>query len=133
MKGGALPDEETLQKVLDICSADDVRPMTDKVEALMPEAVEYQIELTYYCLREREAETVQTMEGKNGAISQYNAWQTAALARDINPDQLRRFMLAPEDGTGAVRVEVTHPSFQTLTKAQVAKFTGSAVIRHEVI
>lgn len=133
MKGGALPDEETLQKVLDICSADDVRPMTDKVEALMPEAVEYQIELTYYCLREREAETVQTMEGKNGAISKYNAWQTAALARDINPDQLRRFMLAPEDGTGAVRVEVTHPSFQTLTKAQVAKFTGPAVIRHEVI
>lgn len=133
MKGGALPDEETLQKVLAICSADDVRPMTDKVEALTPEAVEYSIELTYYCIREREAETVQTMEGKGGAIEQYNTWQTAALARDINPDQLRRFILAPEEGTGAVRVEITHPSFQTLTKAQVAKFTGPAVIRHEVI
>lgn len=133
MKGGTLPDTETLQKVLSICSADDVRPMTDKVEALVPEAVEYQIELTYYCLREREAETVQTIEGKGGAIEQYNIWQTSALSRDINPDRLRRFMLAPEEGVGVVRVEITHPSFQSLSKAQVAKFVGPAVIRHEVI
>ena len=71
MKGGALPDEETLQKVLDICSADDVRPMTDKVEALMPEAVEYQIELTYYCLRER--------RGRNSTDNGREKWGNIAV------------------------------------------------------
>lgn len=133
MTGGALPDEQTLQKVLDACTGKIVRPMTDRVSAFAPEQVSYEVELTYYCTADNEALTVQTIEGEGGAIDQYNAWQTAALARDINPDQLRRFILAPADGTGAVRVEVTKPTYQDLTKAQVAKLSGAPVVKHEVI
>ena len=133
MTGGALPDEQTLQKVLDACTGKIVRPMTDRVSAFAPEQVAYEVELTYYCTKDDEALTVQTIEGEGGAIDQYNAWQTAALARDINPDQLRRFILAPADGTGAVRVEVTKPTYQELTKAQVAKLSGAPVVKHEVI
>lgn len=133
MTGGALPDEQTLQKVLDACNGQTVRPLTDQVSAFAPEQVSYEVELTYYCTADNEALTVQTIEGEGGAIDQYNAWQTAALARDINPDQLRRFILAPADGTGAVRVEVTKPTYQDLTKAQVAKLSGAPVVKHEVI
>lgn len=133
MTGGALPDEQTLQKVLDACTGKIVRPLTDQVSAFAPEQVAYEVELTYYCTADNEALTVQTIEGEGGAIDQYNAWQTAALARDINPDQLRRFILAPADGTGAVRVEVTKPTYQDLTKAQVAKLSGAPVVKHEVI
>ena len=132
MTGGELPDEDVLQKVLDTLS-DDVRPMTDKVNALSPAVVEYEVEVKYYCTKEDEAATIEAMEGEGGAIDQYNQWQTAALARDINPDQLRRFILAPSTGTGAMRVDIIKPAFQELTKAQVAKLSGTPVISHEVV
>lgn len=133
MRGGALPDDETLAKVLATCSADTVRPLTDQVQALAPEAVTYEVELTYYCTKDDEAATIQTIEGASGAIDQYNAWQTAALARDINPDQLRRFILAPASGTGAVRLDIVKPTFAQISKAQVAKLSGAPVIQHKII
>lgn len=132
MVGGELPGADVLQKVLDALS-DDVRPMTDKVNALSPAVVEYQVEVKYYCTKEDEAATIEAIEGEGGAIDQYNRWQTAALARDINPDQLRRFMLAPTRGTGAMRVDVVKPNFRELTKAQVAKLSGTPIISHEVV
>ena len=132
MTGGALPDEETLQKVLDVL-ADDVRPMTDKVQAFAPEIVEYAVELKYYCTKDDEASTIQTIEGDGGAIDQYNAWQTAALGRSINPDQLRRFILAPTEGTGALRVDVVRPTYTELSKSQVARLSGTPVVTHEVV
>lgn len=132
MTGGELPDEETLRKIMDVL-ADDVRPMTDKVQAISPEAVEYDVEITYYCTKDNEASTIQSIEGAGGAIDQYNAWQTAALARDINPDQLRRFVLAPADGTGALRVDVVKPTFVELSKAQVARLSGSVTVSHKVV
>lgn len=132
MKDGALPDEETLAKIL-AALADDVRPMTDKVQAFAPEAVEYQVELKYYCTKSDEAATIQAIEAAGGAIDQYNEWQTAALGRDINPDQLRRFALAPSSGTGALRVDVVSPTFLELSKSQVAVLSGTPVVTHEVV
>ena len=132
MVGGELPGEDVLQKVLDTL-ANDVRPMTDKVNAISPVAVEYQVEIKYYCTKEDEAATIETIEGDGGAIDQYNEWQTAALARDINPDQLRRFILAPTTGTGAMRVDVVKPTFVQLSKAQVAKLSGAPIVSHEVV
>ena len=132
MTGGELPDEETLQKVLDVF-ADDVRPMTDKVQVFIPEVVQYSVELKYYCTKDDEASTIQTIEGDGGAIDKYNEWQTAALGRSINPDQLRRFILAPTEGTGALRVDVLRPTFAELSKSQVAKLSGSPIVTHEVV
>lgn len=136
MRGGELPDEETLEKVLATVSADNVRPMTDIVSALAPETVEYTVEIKYYCTQDDEAAAIQTIEADGGAIDQYNAWQQAALARDINPDQLRRFILAPswaEGLTGAVRVDVTGPVFTKVGKNQVARLSGSVIVSHEII
>lgn len=132
MVGGELPGDDVLQKVLDTLS-DDVRPMTDKVYAMSPTAVEFQVELKYYCTKDEEAATIESIEGIGGAIDQYIEWQTAALARNINPDQLRRFILAPKTGTGAVRVDIVKPTFAELTKAQVAKLSTTPKISHEVV
>lgn len=136
MKGGELPDEETLEKVLATVSADKVRPMTDVVSALPPETVAYTVEIKYYCTQDDLAATIQTIEGEGGAIDQYNAWQQAALARDVNPDQLRRFILAPswaEGLTGAVRVDVIGPVYTPVGKNQVARLSGSVTVSHEVV
>lgn len=132
MAGGELPEADVLEKVLAVL-ADDVRPMTDKVNAFAPEAVDFEIEIKYYCTKDNEAATIETIEGNGGAIEQYKEWQTAALGRDIIPDQLRRFILAPATGTGALRVDIIKPSLIELSKAQVARFTGTATITHEVV
>ena len=113
--------------------SDDVRPMTDQVNAFAPSVVEYEVEIKYYCTKDDEASTIETIEGEGGAIDQYNEWQTAALARDINPDQLRRFLLAPKAGTGAMRVDVIKPTFTELSKTQVAKLSGTPIVSHEVV
>lgn len=132
MRGGDLPDADTRMKIRAALS-DDVRPMTDYVDVLTPEVVEYEVELKYYCTKDDEANTIQTIESVGGAIDQYITWQSAALGRDVNPDQLRRFLLAPAYGTGAVRVDVIKPAFAELTKAQVARLTGTPVVTHEVV
>ena len=132
MAGGAIPDEDTLAQVA-AAMADDVRPMTDKVQVLAPKQVQYTINIKYYCTKDDEAATIETIEGDGGAIDQYIAWQSAALARDINPDQLRRFVLAPSSGTGAVRLEVTSPSYKAMNKDEVAQLSGVPVVTHEVI
>lgn len=132
MAGGELPDDATLQKVVDVL-ADDVRPLTDKVQVFTPEVVPYSVEIKYYCTKDDEAATIQTIEGEGGAIDKYNEWQTAALGRSINPDQLRRFLLAPKEGTGALRVEVVRPTYTELSKSQVAQLSGSPIVTHEVV
>lgn len=135
MMGGGLPDEETLEKVEAACSAYDVRPMTDQVTAIAPEAVSYDIEIKYYCTQDNEADTIRAVEAAGGAIERYRQWQDTALNRDINPDQLRKLILCPDwDSTlvGADRVTIVKPTFVELGKTQVAKFSGSLTVTHEV-
>ena len=135
MRGGAIPDEETLTKVEETCSAADVRPMSDKVTAIAPTQVSYDIELKYYCTQDNEADTIKAVEGEGGAIDQYNDWQTSALNRDINPDQLKKLILCPDwDSTliGADRVNITKPVFKEIGKNEVPKFSGTLTVSHEV-
>lgn len=135
MAGGKVPDEDTLRKVEAVCSADDVRPMTDLVTAIAPSQVSYDIEMKYYCTKENEADTIKAVEGAGGAVAQYVAWQCGALGRDINPDQLRKLILCPDWDSmlvGADRVEIKKPEFVELDKSKVAKFSGSIAITHEV-
>ena len=132
MTGGALPNAGVLAKIRSVLD-DDVRPMTDKVNAIIPAVVEYEVEIKYYTTKDNEAATIEAIEGEGGAIDQYIEWQSSALGRDINPDQLRRFVLAPTSGAGAIRVDVVKPSFVELSKSQVAKLSGTPIISHEVV
>ena len=132
MTGGVLPNAGVLAKIRSVLD-DDVRPMTDKVNAIIPAVVEYEVEIKYYTTKDNEAATIEAIEGEGGAIDQYIEWQSSALGRDINPDQLRRFVLAPTSGVGAIRVDVVKPSFVELSKSQVAKLSGTPIISHEVV
>ena len=127
--GGTLPSEEILQQVQAACSADDVKPLTDQVQALAPSTVSYDVQIKYYCNAETETAAIQAIEGPDGAISQYNRWQTSALARDVNPDKLRKLLL----DSGAERLEITRPVYAPVSKSQVAKFSGHLTVSHEVI
>ena len=122
-------------EVLDVVNAKDIRPLTDKVSAVPPEAETYDIEIVYYTTPESEAEVIANVEGTGGAIDRYNEWQVAALGRDINPDQLRKRILSPSWGenlTGAFRVDVVKPTYKALDDTQVAKFSGHLTVSHKV-
>lgn len=133
--GGEIPDEEVLADVLAACSADDVRPLTDLVTVEAPGVQLYDIELTYYTTKANESEVVQNVEGSDGAINRYIYWQGSNLDQDINPDELRKRILAPDwedDLTGATRVIITKPEYTELNSTTVAKFSGNMTVRHVV-
>ena len=58
MTGGEIPDVDMLDAVL-AAFPDDVRPMTDQLSVIAPAAVEYDIQIKYYCTVENEADTQQ--------------------------------------------------------------------------
>lgn len=110
--------------------------MLDKVVVKVPTAVPYAVEIKYYTTVREEAAAIDAIESSGGAIARYLAWQSGALGRDINPDQLRRFVLSPDwaDGlTGAVRLDVVQPVFTQIQPDQVAQLSGTPKITHEVI
>lgn len=136
MAGGRLPTEDELAEVRSACSQEDAVPMLDKVVVKSPTAVPFSVELKYYTTVREEAAAIDAIESSIGAVARYLAWQSGALGRDINPDQLRRFVLCPdwEDGlTGAVRLDVVQPAFTQLQPEQVAQLSGTPKITHEVI
>lgn len=135
--GGEIPDQTILDKVLVACNADDVRPLTDKVEVSAPTTQSYDIELTYYTTAANETAVVENIEADGGSIDQYVYWQGSSLDRNINPDYLRKLILCPEDSegnhlTGADRVVITKPVYTELDATTVAKFSGSLKVSHEV-
>lgn len=133
LKDGQIPDKAMLDKILEVVNAKDIRPLTDKVSAVAPETISYDIEIVYYTTPTTEAEVVANVEGVNGAIMQYNKWQTEALGRDINPDQLRKLILSPnwaENLTGAIRVDVVKPEHMEVLDTEVAKFSGNLSVSH---
>lgn len=97
LKNGEIPNQEVLDKVLTVCSARDVRPLTDKVEVGTPTIIEYNIDLTYYLdkqLQTEESKFRKNIEGQSldfmdGAIKEFINWQQEKLGRAINPDELR--------------------------------------------
>ena len=133
--GGAIPDATLLAKVLAICSADDVRPLTDLVQVQAPSTESFDIELTYYTTAADESACIEAVEGDGGAIDRYIYWQSSALGRDINPDQLRKLILAPNwesNLTGATRVMITSPTWAEIGRTTVAKFSGNLTVTHIV-
>lgn len=131
--GGEIPSQEILDEVYKACSADDVRPLTDKVVVEAPQTELYDIELTYYTTKNDESQVIKNIEGESGAINRYIEWQGNYLEQDINPDYLRKLILSPdwsEGLTGATRVDITKPEYKQLGKTTIAKFSGNISVNH---
>lgn len=128
VEGGGVPSDEVIKKVKDVCSSDDVKPLTDVVDVVKPEEIEYTIDLVYYTTFKDANEVINNVEGSGGAIDQYKEWQCSHIGYDINPDELRKRILSPGDGlTGANRVIINEPNYVELNDMQVAKCTGVKV------
>ena len=116
MKGGALPGQDTINAVLNICSSDSVRPDTDYVHVLSPEVISFSVEVAYWVDVKNSASLEAIKAGVNLAVHSWVSWQKSLLGRDINPSQLSHDIIA----AGAKRCEIISPSFTPLKAWQVA-------------
>lgn len=116
LEGGVIPEEESMQEMLEYLTDPQIKPLTDIVEVVAPTAQEYNIKLKYYINRSKRnmAEIIQ--EKVAAAIREYKSWQRVKMGRDINPDELLKLILQ----AGAKRAEITEPIFLAVTEDSVA-------------
>lgn len=119
LKDGEIPTKSILDTVYNNVSAKDKRPLTDKVEVTAPNIVNYDINITYYILKENYLDENKIKLAVNEAVEAYKLWQKSTLGKSINPDYLRKLIL----NAGVNRVVVTAPSFQNIDidKVSIAK------------
>lgn len=110
MDDGTIATEEIKAAVLSACSADDVRPLTDKVLVEDAETVSYDISITYYTQSGGSKSAADIQAAVNEAVAEYTSWQSAKLGRDINPSYLVGLLMQ----TGIKRVALTEPEFTVL-------------------
>ena len=97
------------------CSDDTVRPDTDYVEAKCPEAVSFDVNITFWINAELSALSANIQVAVNEAADAWVLWQKSELGRDINPSELVRRII----NAGAKRCTVSSPSFTRLKNSQV--------------
>ena len=124
MKDGELPSDEILAKVLEICNADDVRPLTDYVTVNAPEIANYDLNVKYFIDRAKATQSTQIQESVESAINDWIKWQRSKLGRDLNPSELNRRII----NAGAKRAEIISPEFQTLLYNTIAIPSTTTII-----
>lgn len=110
MKNGSIADDIIKQQILAACSDDKVRPLTDYVEVLDPTQVIFDISVNFFVDKNSSKSISDITAAVNAAVSEYAAWQTQKIGRDINPSRLMWLL----QSTGIKRAEITQPVFTEL-------------------
>lgn len=111
MDTGKIADEGTKAAILESCSSDKARPLTDLVTVKDPEIVQYDIDITYYIPQDTELSAGEIQYGVTEGVEAFQQWQSERLGRDINPSFLIQMLM----NSGIKRVEVAKPIFTHLS------------------
>ena len=116
LRGGVIPEAESIKGLKEYLSCSDIRPLTDKVEVIAPAQVKYTLNLTYY-INSSDQSRANTIQGKvTEAINEYITWQRSEIGRDINPDVLKQKIIE----AGAKRADIISPIFTVVDSNSVA-------------
>ena len=116
LRGGVIPEAESIKGLKEYLSCSDIRPLTDKVEVIAPAQVKYTLNLTYY-INSSDQSRANTIQGKvTEAINEYITWQRSEIGRDINPDVLKQKIIE----SGAKRADIISPIFTVVDSNSVA-------------
>lgn len=127
LRGGTLPSLEVLEQIESYLSSEDIRPMTDFVQVLVPEVHEYEITVHYWISDEDKTKTLSIQKAVEAAIESYRIWQQSKIGRDIAPARL----IANVINAGASRIEaatMSPPAFVELGPNTVAQCTKVTVV-----
>lgn len=116
LEGGEIPESALLNEVKKICSADNVRPLTDNITVSAPQKVEYEIDITYY-INDVSGTSSESIKAEvEAAVEKYKKWQCEKLKRHIDPTELIKRV----KNAGADYVEVRSPTAVKLKSNNVA-------------
>lgn len=124
MQDGSIADDGTKKLIFEACNDKKVRPLTDIVEVLDPEEENFDIDFTFYIVRNSERSVNDISVAVEAAVDEYVKWQTGKIGRDINPSYLIWLLR----DTGIKRVDVRKPVYTSLSDGlandipQVARF-----------
>lgn len=115
MTDGELPEDDFMERLEEYLENESIRPLTDHVVVKRPEAVTYNVSLTYY-IRNDDKDAEETIrEAVETAAGNYTAWQKK-IGRDITPARLVYEIMQ----AGAQSVEVSEPAYTELDDTQIA-------------
>lgn len=126
VENGELPSDELLADIEAYLSSDSIRPLTDEVHALRPDAKEFTINVDYWIYNDDKVKAEGIKAAVEKAVEEYRLWQQLEIGRDITPDKLIQSVL----GAGAARVDFTTlspASFEELQPFEVAQCTGVTI------
>lgn len=124
LQNGELPGEEILNTVADKLTADTVRPLTDQVTVSAPEAIEYDIDFTYYTQEGGALSAEAVAANVQAAAEQFKKWQASKMGRDINPSYLISLLMQ----AGAKRVDIRSPVYTPVAENAVAQIVNTAIV-----
>lgn len=116
LAGGEIPGQEVLNQVLEICSADKIRPITDHVTVEAPTKSEYSIKASYSIAKDDKGRAASIQKAVQQAVDSYVDWQKEKLGRDLDPSMLYSMLVK----AGAKKVTVTSPAIKAINEAQIA-------------
>ena len=114
MNNGTAADSVIKSAILESCSDDSVRPLTDYVRCLDAECVDYDIAFTYYIKRGESKSINDIQRDVKLAVDEFVKWQHSKIGRDINPSELNWRL----KDTGIKRAVITAPSFIPLRSGE---------------
>lgn len=117
LEGGELPREALIQKVLELLTSSNIKPLTDNVTVGAPTTVNYDIDATYYVGSSDKSAALSIQKKVEEAVEEYKVWQSSAIGRDVNPSYLISKIMA----AGAKRVTVNSPTYTVISKTEIAK------------
>lgn len=120
LKEGELPSQHHLDAILTVCSASNIRPLTDHVIAEAPTTQPFDMHVRYWLPRSKAAVATDLITQIEARFSAYLLWQKSKLGRDINPTEvIDRLKNLDENIKGAERVEVD-TSYTVISKTAIA-------------
>lgn len=130
MTESGVPSEDVKEKVLEVCSAKDVRPMNDIVSVSAPEEISYDIEIDYTVMDGDQNKAIDSITGEGGAVERFTKHIFSRLGRDINPDLLKLYCLQ----SGVVySCDIVAPVYRDLTPRQLGKWSGKITLNEPTV
>lgn len=120
---GEVPTQSIIDSMDDWLNDKTIRPLTDHLTVQAPAIEYFEVELTYYINASDYSKVTSIQNAVQAAVSEYITWQTSAIGRDLNPDELIKRVVA----AGAKRVEVVSPVYTTISAQTVASMTDTSV------
>ncbi|MCM1045646.1 MAG: baseplate J/gp47 family protein [Candidatus Gastranaerophilales bacterium] len=123
LRDGILPDEEYRSALGRYIEELKRTPDTDKIEILSPQAVNYNLNITYYISTNQKDVADGLKEAIEDAVETFVKYTHEKIGRAINPSTLVSFTKA----AGAYRLEANGLSYRALAQDEVAICTESVV------